>query len=138
MTAMRIAVFVLLSLVVAANARADWHLGAFGGASHTNTNTLALGTPATTIGGVAYEGRAFKSPQYYGLRFGRTPDRGIGIEGGIADQRRAHRVRSEAHEEASQPLGLRLVLVGSGCLDVCEHAADAPGVEDRQIGRAHV
>jgi hypothetical protein len=61
---------------------ADWMVGAVGGASHTNSNTLTLSGPvSTTVGPVEYRGEGFKSPIYYGLRFGCAPVDGLGIEG---------------------------------------------------------
>lgn len=51
----------------------DWLVGAYMGAAATGSNTLTV-TPAagppTTIADVAYRGRAFRSPVYYGVRVG--------------------------------------------------------------------
>jgi lipid A oxidase len=66
-------------------ARADWLLSLYAGAASTASNTLDI-TPAAgsaaSVSSVEYEGRAFKSPPYYGYRVGFTPkDRHVGIEG---------------------------------------------------------
>ena len=72
-------------LCCAADARADWLFGGYMGASGTSSNTLTItpssGTPFS-VPNVAYKGRAFRSPWYYGVRVGWLPaeTRGFGYE----------------------------------------------------------
>jgi hypothetical protein len=81
----RVAVVSLLLGVPTRAAHADWLFGGYMGASATASNTLTV-TPASgppsTISNVVYEGQAFRSPWYYGVRAGWLPTatRGLGAE----------------------------------------------------------
>src|SRR5690242_15171179 len=63
--------------VAPATASADWLIAGYIGAAHTPNTTLHV-TPnnGTTVdlSGVEFEGRAFKSPPYYGYRISWIPD----------------------------------------------------------------
>jgi len=66
-------------------ARADWLFSGYMGVAGTSSNTLTV-TPAAgppqSIASVDYEGEAFRSPWYYGVRAGWLPHetRGLGYE----------------------------------------------------------
>jgi lipid A oxidase len=80
------AVALLILLVGATDARADWLFAGYLGASHTPGNTLTV-TPASgppqTVQVDSYEARPFIAPPYYGVRVGWIPHatRGLGVEG---------------------------------------------------------
>jgi hypothetical protein len=67
-------------------ARAQWYVAAFLGGSHTRAATVSIDRPAERVSleyhDVRFEARSLKSPQYYGVRFGRTfgADRRYGVE----------------------------------------------------------
>jgi hypothetical protein len=65
----------LALLATATEARAQWYAAAYLGGSHTRPATVAIDRPAEGVSlefeDVEFEERSFKSPQYYGLRFGR-------------------------------------------------------------------
>ena len=65
---------VLVLLLSAGTARAEWTLQAYLGGSHTSSATLTLDLPAsglhTTFDNVALAGRSFEAPPYYGYRIG--------------------------------------------------------------------
>jgi len=77
--------FVVLVFAVPGSARADWLFGGYMGVASTSSNTLTV-TPAAgspfTLQSVDYEGEAFRSPWYYGVRAGWLPaaTKGIGVE----------------------------------------------------------
>ena len=77
--------FSVLVFAVPRTAQADWLFGGYMGASATSSNTLTV-TPAAgapfSISNVAYQGQAFRSPWYYGVRVGWLPaaTRGLGFE----------------------------------------------------------
>ena len=60
----------------AADAQAQWYLAGYLGATHTQAATVSIDRPADDVSleyhDVRFEGRSWKSPQYYGIRFGRT------------------------------------------------------------------
>src|SRR5258705_11570973 len=66
-------------------ARADWLFSGYMGVASTSSNTLTV-TPATgrpfSVPSVDYEGEAFRSPWYYGVRAGwlSAATRGVGYE----------------------------------------------------------
>ena len=80
------AVALLILLVGATDARADWLFAGYLGVSHTPGNTLTV-TPASgppqTVQVDSYDARPFIAPQYYGVRVGWIPHatHGFGVEG---------------------------------------------------------
>ncbi|HEY7474439.1 MAG TPA: hypothetical protein VH679_05470 [Vicinamibacterales bacterium] len=86
----RLAVAVLgaaLTLCATApEASAQWYFAAYLGGSHTRAATISIDRPADGVSleihDVQFEERSLKSPQYYGLRFGRAlgADRRVLIE----------------------------------------------------------
>ena len=70
----------------AADADAQWHFAAYLGGSHTRPADVTIERPdegvAIVFEDVAFEERSLKSPQYYGLRFGRWfgGERRLGVE----------------------------------------------------------
>jgi len=81
----RSVVLVFALFAVPSSARADWLFGGYMGAASTSPNTLTV-TPASgpvqTVVVPDYEGGAFRSPWYYGVRGGWLPrgTRGLGFE----------------------------------------------------------
>jgi hypothetical protein len=79
-------VFACLLLGTASEARAQWYFAAYLGGSHTGAATISIDRPDEGVSlefhDVQFEERSLKSPQYYGLRFGRMlgPDRRILVE----------------------------------------------------------
>ena len=77
--------FVVLVFAVPGSARADWLFAGYMGVASTSSNTLTV-TPAAgnpfALQSVDYEGEAFRSPWYYGVRAGWLPaaTKGIGVE----------------------------------------------------------
>jgi lipid A oxidase len=70
---------------VPSSARADWLFSGYMGAALTSPNTLTVtpaGGPPTMLRVSDYEGEAFRSPWYYGVRGGWLPasTRGFGFE----------------------------------------------------------
>src|SRR5215510_1322301 len=76
-----------VALLYPATARADWIAEGLLGVAHTLSSTMDLTLPSQgtqlALGGVAYRGEAFKSPQYYSVRGTWVPrgHRWMGIEG---------------------------------------------------------
>jgi len=81
----RSVVLLFALFAVPSSARADWLFGGYMGAANTSSNTLTV-TPASgpvqTVVVPDYEGEAFRSPWYYGVRGGWLPHgtRGLGFE----------------------------------------------------------
>ena len=79
-------VAMLAALSVPSQARAEWSLAIYLGASHTAPTTLTLEQPAARVHlqwhDVPFESRSFESPQYYGYRIAwfRSPQSKIGVE----------------------------------------------------------
>jgi hypothetical protein len=79
---------ILLAALVAfaADADAQWHFAAYLGGSHTRPANVTIERPgegvAIVFEDVSFEERSLKSPQYYGLRFGRWfgRERRLGVE----------------------------------------------------------
>jgi hypothetical protein len=67
-------------------AEAQWYAAAYLGANHTHSASVTVDQPSLgrefTFHDVAFEGRPFEAPQYYGWRFGRwvDPRRRLGLE----------------------------------------------------------
>jgi hypothetical protein len=75
----------LVTLLAPASASADWLFSGYMGTALTSPNTLTVtpaGGPPTMLRVSDYEGEAFRSPWYYGVRGGWLPTstRGFGIE----------------------------------------------------------
>ncbi|HYN08075.1 MAG TPA: hypothetical protein VES67_11845 [Vicinamibacterales bacterium] len=68
--------FVCALFLAATEARAQWYVAAYLGGSHTHAATISIDRPDDDVSlqfhDVRFEERSLKSPQYYGLRFGRT------------------------------------------------------------------
>jgi hypothetical protein len=112
----RLAVLLLLCSGVAGEARADWFLGAFTGASHTRSNTLTISSPDTqlSIGPVDYRSEPFTSPIYYGVSVGWSPDgRRLGIEGEWTHTKARATTGSELLTRFDQSHGLNFVLASA-------------------------
>lgn len=77
--------FLFALFVCPASASADWLFSGYMGAARTSPNTLTI-TPASgpvqTLHVADYEGEAFRSPWYFGVRAGWLPHdtRGLGFE----------------------------------------------------------
>ena len=76
-----------LTLITAAtDVQAQWHADAYLGGSHTRPSTITIDRPSEGVSleykDVEFEARSLKSPQYYGLRFGRWfgGQRRVGVE----------------------------------------------------------
>ena len=73
----------LLIMLAAADARADWLFSGYMGVATTSNNTLTVtpaSGPAQSLANVDYEGEAFRSPWYYGVRASFVPARdGTGV-----------------------------------------------------------
>jgi opacity protein-like surface antigen len=112
----RIAALVLCLTALAGEARAEWFLGAFTGASHTASNTLSVSGPATqvAIGPVDYRSEPFISPIYYGVSVGWTPaGRRLGVEGEWTHTKARATAGSELLTRFDQSHGLNFVLASA-------------------------
>jgi hypothetical protein len=103
----------LLVLFAACDARADWLLGALTGAAHTNTNTITVSAPSTTIDDVEYRGEAWKSPIYYGLRGGWIGKGAWGVDGEWVHAKARSTTGSPVLTHFDQSHGLNFVLVSA-------------------------
>ena len=113
---MRIAALVLCLAAWAGEARAEWQLGAFTGASHTRSNTLTISGPATqvSIGPVGYRSEPFVSPIYYRVSVGWTPaGRRLGLEGEWTHTKARATTGSELLTRFDQSHGLNFVLASA-------------------------
>jgi hypothetical protein len=112
----RTAALLVALLVCAGEARAEWFLGAFTGASHTGANTLTISGPATqlAIGPVDYRSEPFTSPIYYGASVGWTPaGRRLGVEGEWTHTKARATTGSELLTRFDQSHGLNFVLASA-------------------------
>ncbi len=59
---------VLMLIAISLPAAAEWHVGGYIGAAHTQNSLLTLAQLATNVvfSGVEWEGNSFQSPLYYG------------------------------------------------------------------------
>src|SRR6188768_374411 len=77
---------VMISLGFARPATAQWYSAAYLGTNHTRPSDVSVAVPALNLAltyqDVQFDAKPFKSPQYYGGRFGRLigAKRRIGIE----------------------------------------------------------
>ncbi len=117
MRAVRIATLVLLFCAAATEARADWVLAAFTGASRTPSNTLTLVGPdglPHQIGPVDYVGEAWTAPIYYGYRLGwARAGRGLGVEVEFTHAKAIGTTRSTLLTDFQQSHGLNFVLANA-------------------------
>ncbi len=72
-----VSLFAAAAIVVVSEteARAQWYVAGYLGATHTRPATVSIDRPADDVSlefrDVEFEGRSWKSPQYYGVRVGR-------------------------------------------------------------------